>query len=187
MATTESAKIAAGTWDIDPVRSSVSFTVRHMMFSKVRGRFGSFTGEIKTGSDFLDSSVTASIDTASLDTGDSQRDGHVRNADLLDTANHPTMTYRSTGIRANGACYVVDGELTLHGVIKSVPLSVRVTGSGPDDYGGTWVGFSASATINRNDFGVDLKLPLGGGGMVLSDKVQIELDIQGVLRKDRRG
>jgi polyisoprenoid-binding protein YceI len=185
MTITGSAEIAAGAWDIDPARSSVSFTVRHMMVSKVRGRFSSFTGEINTGSDFLDSSVTASIDTASLDTGDSQRDGLVRSADLLDTANHPTMTYRSTGIRVKGAFYVVAGELTLHGVTRSVPLSVEITDPGSDAYGGTRVGFAASATINRNDFGVDLKLPLGGGGgMVLSDKVQIELDIQGVLRKD---
>src|SRR5436190_8459893 len=176
MTTTEYARVAAGTWDIDPVHSNVSFSVRHMMVSKVRGRFGAFTGEIVTGADFLGSSVTATIDVTSLSTGNDQRDEHVRSADFLDAATYPTMTYRSTGLRAKGDDYVLEGELTLHGVTRSVPLALEVTGSGPDPYGGTRAGFSATATINRSDFGVDIRLPMDGGGVVVGDKVQIQLD-----------
>jgi polyisoprenoid-binding protein YceI len=183
MTSTEAATVIAGTWDIDPVHSDVSFTVRHMMVSKVRGWFAAFSGEIVTGEDILDSSVTASIELASIDTGNEQRDDHVRSADFLDVANYPTMTYRSTGIRRDGEDYVVDGELTLHGVTRSVPLAVEVVGAGPDAYGGTRIGFSATATISRGDFGVDISLPMDGGGVVVSDKVQIHLEIQGVLRK----
>jgi polyisoprenoid-binding protein YceI len=182
MSTTETVSVAAGTWDIDPVHSEVSFAARHMMVSKVRGRFTSFSGEIVTGERFLDSSVTASIDLASVTTNNDQRDEHIRSADFLDVANHPTMTYRSTGVRPDGGDHVLEGELTLHGVTRSVPLQLELTGSGPDAYGGTRSGFSATATINRSDFGIDISLPLDGGGVVVSDKIQIQLDIQGVLR-----
>jgi polyisoprenoid-binding protein YceI len=182
MSTTETVAVAAGTWDIDPVHSEVSFAARHMMVSKVRGRFTSFSGEIVTGERFLDSSVTASIDLASVTTNNDQRDEHIRSADFLDVATHPTMTYRSTGVRADGGDHVLEGELTLHGVTRSVPLQLELTGSGPDAYGGTRSGFSATATINRSDFGIDISLPLDGGGVVVSDKIQIQLDVQGVLR-----
>jgi polyisoprenoid-binding protein YceI len=148
----------------------------------VRGRFTSFSGEIVTAGNFLDSSVTAAVDLASVTTGNEQRDGHVRSADFLDVANFPTMTYRSTGLRQDGADYVLDGELTLHGVTRSVPLALEVTGFGPDAYGGTRAGFSATTTINRSDFGIDISLPLDGGGVVVSDKIQVQLDIQAVLR-----
>jgi polyisoprenoid-binding protein YceI len=182
MSTTETVSVAAGTWDIDPVHSEVSFAARHMMVSKVRGRFTSFSGEIVTGERFLDSSVTASVDLASVTTNNDQRDEHIRSADFLDVATHPTMTYRSTGVHADGSDHVLEGELTLHGVTRSVPLQLELTGSGPDAYGGTRSGFSATATINRSDFGIDISLPLDGGGVVVSDKIQIQLDIQGVLR-----
>jgi polyisoprenoid-binding protein YceI len=142
------------------------------------------SGEIVTTEGFLDSTVTASIDVASLSTGHEQRDAHVRSADFLDADNHPTMNYSSTGIRRDGANYVVDGELTLHGVTRPVPLSVEVIGTGPDAYGGTRVGFSATASISRSDFGVDIAIPLDGGGVVVSDKVQIELEIEAVLRQN---
>jgi polyisoprenoid-binding protein YceI len=172
----------AGTWDIDPVHSDISFTVRHMMVSKVRGRFAGFSGEIVTGGDITESKVTATVDANSLDTGNVQRDGHIRSADFFDVENHPTWTYRSTGVRADGDDYIVDGELTIKGVTRQVPLALEVTGFGPDMYGGTRAGFSASTKINRNDFGVDTQLPLDGGGVVVGDTVQINLEIQGVLR-----
>lgn len=172
----------AGTWDIDPVHSDVSFTVRHMMVSKVRGRFAGFSGEIVTGSDITSSEVTATIDATSIDTGNEQRDGHIRSADFFDVENHPAWTYRSTGVRADGDGYVVDGELTIKGVTRQVPLALEITGFGPDFSGGTRAGFSATGKINRNDFGVDIRMPLDGGGVVVGDTVQITLDIQGVLR-----
>ena len=173
----------AGAWDIDPVHSDVSFSIRHMMVSKVRGRFAGFSGEIITGADPTASSVRADIDASSIDTGNEQRDAHVRSADFFDVGTHPTWTYRSTGVRADGGDLVVDGELTIKGVTRPVPLTLEINGFGPDAYGGTRVGFSASTTINRNDFGVDLALPMDGGGVVVGDKVQINLEIQGVLRQ----
>ncbi|MGH3477662.1 MAG: YceI family protein [Pseudonocardiaceae bacterium] len=172
----------AGTWDIDATHSDVSFSVRHMMVSKVRGRFNGISGRLVTGADLLDSSVTADIDVNSFDTGNAQRDEHIRSADFLHAAQYPTMTYRSTGVGRDGGDIVVDGELTLHGVTRQVPLAVELTGFGLDPYGGTRVGFSATTKINRKDFGIDTELPLDGGGVVIGDTVQISLDIQAVLQ-----
>jgi polyisoprenoid-binding protein YceI len=145
----------AGTWSIDPIHSEVGFSVRHMMVSKVRGKFTKFSGEIVTGEDILGSSVTAEIDLASIDTGAEQRDGHLRSPDFFDTDNHPVMTYQATGLRADGDDYVLDGELTLKGVTKNVPLTLELNGFGPDPYGGTRAGFTATGEINRQDFGVN--------------------------------
>ncbi|MBA3905547.1 MAG: YceI family protein [Pseudonocardiales bacterium] len=172
----------AGTWDIDPVHSDVSFSVRHMMVSKVRGRFGAFTGEITTGEDITGSTVVASIDATSISTNNEQRDNHIRSADFFDVTTHPTWTFTSTGVHVNDGDLFLDGDLTIKGVTKPVSMALEVTGFGPDAYGGTRAGFSATTTINRNDFGVDISMPLDGGGVVVGDKVTITLDIQGVLR-----
>ena len=171
----------AGIWDIDSAHSDVSFSVRHMMVSKVRGRFNNVSGRLVTAADLLNSSVTADIDVNSFDTGNAQRDEHVRSADFLHAAQYPTMTYRSTEIRRDGDDLVVDGELTLHGIARQVPLTLEVTGFGPDPYGGTRMGVSATTKINRKDFGIDTDLPLDGGGVVIGETVQISLDIQAVL------
>lgn len=171
----------AGIWDIDSAHSDVSFSIRHMMVSKVRGRFNNVSGRLVTGADLLDSSVTADIDVNSFDTGNAQRDEHVRSADFLHAAQYPTMTYRSTEIRRDGDDLLVDGELTLHGITRQVTLALEVTGFGPDPYGGTRLGVSATTKINRKDFGIDTDLPLDGGGVVIGDTVQISLDIQAVL------
>ena len=172
----------AGTWTIDPVHSEVGFSVRHMMVSKVRGRFTSFSGEIVTGADPLDSSVTAEIALDSIVTGQEQRDAHIRSADFFDVENHPTMTYHSTGVRAHGDGYVVDGELTLKGVTKGVPLTLELNGFGPDPYGGTRAGFTATAEISRSDFGITYNAAIEGGGVVVGDKVTIQLEIEAVLK-----
>jgi polyisoprenoid-binding protein YceI len=172
----------AGTWDIDPVHSDVSFSVRHMMVSKVRGRFATFSGEIVTGEDVTGSSVTATIDATSIDTNNDQRNGHIRSADFFDVENHPTWNFTSTGVRTDGEDLVIDGNLTIKGVTKPVQLAVEVNGFGPDAFGGTRAGFTASTSINRSDFGVDIAMPMDGGGVVVGEKVQITLEIQGVLR-----
>jgi polyisoprenoid-binding protein YceI len=182
-ATTSIPGYLAGTWDIDPVHSDVSFSVRHMMVSKVRGRFGAFSGEIVTGESLTDSTVTASIDASSIDTNNEQRDGHIRSADFFDVENHPQWTFRSTGLSIDGDDFALDGDLTIKGVTRPVSLALEVNGFGPDAFGGTRAGFSASVTIDRNDFGVDIKMPLDGGGVVVSDKVQITLEIEAVLRQ----
>ena len=172
-----------GTWDIDPVHSDVSFSVRHMMVSKVRGRLGAFSGEIVTAPQFGDSAVTAEVDASSIDTGNAQRDGHVRSADFFAGADHPTWTFRSTGIRSDGDDLALEGDLTIKGVTRPVSFALEVNGFGPDAYGGTRAGFSAATTINRNDFGVDIALPLDGGGVVVGEKVQVALEIEAVLRQ----
>ena len=174
----------AGPWAIDPVHSEVGFSVRHMMVSKVRGRFSEFTGEIVTGENPADSSVTAEITLSSIITGSEQRDEHIRSADFFEVETYPTMTYRSTGVRADGGDFYVDGELTLKGVTKSVPLHLELNGFGPDAYGGTRVGFSATTEINRSDFGVNFNGPIPGvpGGVAVSEKATINLEIEGVLQ-----
>ena len=172
-----------GTWDIDPVHSDVSFTVRHMMVSKVRGRLGAFTGEIVTGPRLGDSTVTAAVDASSVDTNNAQRDGHLRSADFFAVDTFPTWTFRSTALRENGDGHALDGELTIKGVTRPVSFALEVNGFGPDAFGGIRAGFSATTTINRNDFGVDIALPLDGGGVVVSEKVQVSLEIQAVLRR----
>jgi polyisoprenoid-binding protein YceI len=172
----------AGTWDIDPVHSDVSFSVRHMMVSKVRGRFGSITGEITTAEDVTKSTVTATIDATSIDTNNEQRDNHIRSADFFDVGTHPTWTFNSTAVRVDDGDFFLDGELTIKGVTRPVTLALEISGFGPDAYGGTRAGFSATNTINRNDFGVDISMPLDGGGVVVGDKVTINLEIEAVLR-----
>ena len=172
-----------GTWDIDPVHSDVSFTVRHMMVSKVRGRLGTFSGEIVTAPEFTDSSVAATVDATSVDTGNAQRDGHIRTADFFEVETHPTWSFRSTALRADGGDHALDGELTIKGVTRPVTFNLEVNGFGPDAYGGIRAGFSATTTVNRSDFGVDIALPLDGGGVVVSEKVQVALEIEAVLRQ----
>jgi polyisoprenoid-binding protein YceI len=172
----------AGSWTIDPLHSEVGFSVRHMMVSKVRGKFAKFSGELVTAENPLASSVTAEIDLSSIETGAEQRDAHLRSPDFFDTENHPVMTYRSTGIRAKGDGYVLDGELTLKGVTRQVPLALEINGFGRDPYGGTRAGFTATAEINRQDFGVNWNAALETGGVVVSDKVNIHLEIEAVLQ-----
>jgi polyisoprenoid-binding protein YceI len=177
----------AGRWTIDPVHSDVSFVIRHMMVSKVRGHFTTFEGEVVTGADPLSSSVTAVIDLTSIDTSSQQRDDHIRSADFFEVDKFPTMTYRSAGVRQDGQDLVLDGELTLKGVTRPVPLKLEVNGFGPDPFAadplaGARAGFSATGEINRMDFGVSYNGPIPGGGVALGEKVQIVLEIEVALQ-----
>jgi polyisoprenoid-binding protein YceI len=173
-----------GTWAIDPVHSEVSFTVRHMMVSKVRGRFDTFEGTIVTAEDPLASVVTASVDLSSINTGQEQRDAHIRSADFFEVEKHTHMTFVSTGIRPNGDDFLLDGDLTLKGVTKPVTFKLEFSGIGPDAYGGTRAGFSATTEINRTDYGVNFNGPIPGvpGGVAVSEKVTINLEVEGVLQ-----
>ena len=175
----------AGTWTIDPVHSEVSFVVRHMMVSKVRGRFDKFEGTIVTAPDPLQSSVTATVELSSVNTGEPNRDNHIRSADFFEVESHPHLTFRSTGVRPDGDDFLLDGDLTIRGTTKPVTLKLEVNGFGPDAFGGTRAGFSASGEINRSDFGVSYNGPIpgGGGGVIVSEKVTITLEIEGVLDK----
>jgi polyisoprenoid-binding protein YceI len=173
-----------GTWNIDAVHSDVSFAVRHMMVSKVRGNFRSFEGQIVTAENPNDSYVTASIDLSSIDTANQQRDDHIRSADFFDVETYPTMTYRSTALKADGGDWLLEGELTLHGVTKSLPLKLELNGFTADPFGGQRAGFSATGELSRKDFGIDISLPMDGGGVVVGDKISINLEIEAVLAQD---
>jgi polyisoprenoid-binding protein YceI len=174
-----------GTWDIDPVHSEVSFVIRHLMVSKVRGRFTDFSGSIVTAPDPLDSSVEALVQLASVDTANGDRDAHVRSADFLDVENFPEMSYRSTAVHADGDGFVVDGELTLHGVTLPVPLHLELNGFQPQTpFGDARVGFSATAEIDRRDFGVEFNAPLEGGGVMLGNKVTISLEVEAIRKEE---
>lgn len=175
------AELEAGTWVIDTSHSDVSFSVRHLMVSKVRGTFDDWSGSITIGDDPLESSVEATIQLASVSTRDEARDNHLRSGDFFDVTTHPEMTYRSTVVRAVGGGYEVEGELSLRGVTRPVTLSLEYNGGARGPWGGTRAAFSASAEINRKDFGVDISLPLDDGGVVVGDKVTITLEIEAVL------
>jgi polyisoprenoid-binding protein YceI len=172
-----------GTWTIDPVHSDVSFTVRHMMVSKVRGRFSKFEGKIVTAENPLDSTATATVDLSSIDTNDANRDAHLRSADIFNVDTHPTMTFTSTSVTPTDYGFDVEGDLTLHGVSRRVVLNVEPNGFGPDPFGGTRAGFSANTEISRKDFGIDFNIPMEGGGVVVGDKITVNLEVEAVLDK----
>jgi polyisoprenoid-binding protein YceI len=172
----------AGTWDIDASHSTVGFSVRHMMVSKVRGYFRDFSGEIVTAEDPAQSSVTARINMDSIDTRQEQRDAHIRSADFFDVGNHTEMTFRSTAVATDGADWTIAGDLTIKGITKPVTLELELNGFGPDAYGGTRAGFSAKTEISRKEYGVDIDMPMDGGGVVVGDKITVELEIEAVLR-----
>ncbi|MFT4087289.1 MAG: YceI family protein [Gordonia sp. (in: high G+C Gram-positive bacteria)] len=179
MTTTVSAAtlLPAGTWNIDPVHSTVGFSVRHLMVSKVRGAFQTFSGAITVAEDGA-ASVHAEIDVTSIDTGNGQRDGHIRSADFFDAEKFPTATFDSTSVAADGDDYLVEGDFTLKGVTKPVTLQLEFNGVNPGMGHGEVAGFEATTVINRKDFGIDIEMPLETGGTVVGDKITITLEIE---------
>jgi polyisoprenoid-binding protein YceI len=169
-------------WNIDGAHSGITFSIRHMVLSKVRGRFGSFSGSLDLDeADLTRSALDVSIDAASIDTGTAQRDEHLRSADFFDAERFPTLRYRSTRVEQLGQDhYRVVGELTIRGVTREVPLDVEYGGQGKDPWGNQRAGFSAKASINRKDFGLAWNQVLEAGGLLVGDKVEIELEIQAV-------
>src|SRR5689334_10052361 len=143
---------AGTTWAIDPVHSSIAFSVRHLMVSKVRGNFENFSGAIVVAEDGTPS-VTAEIAVDSLHTGNEQRDGHIKSADFFEVEKYPTATFRSTSVRPNSDNYLLDGEFTLKGVTKPVTLNLEFNGVNPGMGHGEVAGFAASVVLNRKDFG----------------------------------
>jgi polyisoprenoid-binding protein YceI len=174
----------AGTWAIDPNHSDVSFVVRHLVVSKVHGRFDAYEGKIVTDEDLARSSVSVTIQAASVDTHLPIRDNQVRSADFLDADNFPNLTFVSTAIRSERDRYCVEGELTIRGTTRPVTLDLQVNGFTPDTFGATRLSISATTEINRNDFGVSFNAPIPGtaNGMLLSDRVAIALDVEAVLQ-----
>lgn len=171
----------AGTWRIDPAHSDVRFAVRHLMMSKIKGRFREVRGTVELADDPLDSTVDAEIDLDSVDTGNQVRDGQLRAADYFQTATWPSMTYRSTSLATRGSDFLLRGELTLLGRTREVPLDLTVNGFRADPYGRTRARFTATGEISRKDFGLTVEFPMDGGGMVIGDAIAITLLIQAVL------
>lgn len=171
-----------GTWDIDEAHSEVGFVVRHLVVTKVRGRFAKFSGSIVTAENPLDSSVDISVDLDSITTNNDQRDGHLRSADFFEAEKYPQLTYKATGARQDGENFVLDGELSLKDVTKVVPLTFELNGFSADPWGGTRAGFSATAQINRKDFNVNFE-GVQNGLAVVGDKIEIHIEIEAVLRQ----
>ncbi|RAV06852.1 hypothetical protein DQP55_23430 [Mycolicibacterium sp. GF69] len=169
--------LSAGTWTIDSVHSTIGFSVRHLMVSKVRGTFDTFSGSITVADDGTPT-VTAQITVDSINTRNGQRDAHLKSADFFDAAAHPVATFASTGIRPNGDTYLVDGDFTLKGVTKPVTLELEFNGVSPGMGQGEVAGFEASVVLNRKDFGIDIEMPLETGGAVVGDKVTVSLEIE---------
>ncbi|KXF52410.1 hypothetical protein AXA44_47445 [Rhodococcus sp. SC4] len=173
--------LTAGTWAIDTVHSTVGFSVRHLMVSKVRGTFNDFTGAITVAEDGT-AAVTAEIQVASIDTKNTDRDAHIKSADFFDAEQYPTATFTSTAVRAKGDDYVVEGEFTLHGVTRPVELALEFNGVNPGMGNGPVAGFEATTVVNRKDFGITIDMPLEGGGAVVGDKITITLEIEAGLQ-----
>lgn len=168
------------TWAVDAAHSLVEFGVRHLMISTVKGRFGDVEGTVTASDDtFRDASVDITIGVASIDTRQSERDGHLRSADFFEVEKFPKMTFKSTRVdpQADDSLRVV-GQLTIRGVSKEVVLSVTPEGRGPDPWGGVRAGFSATAKINRRDFGLTWNQALEAGGFVVGDDIKISIDVE---------
>jgi polyisoprenoid-binding protein YceI len=172
--------LAVGTWTVDRNHSGVHFKVRHIGLSNVRGRFNRFDATLTVGESPADTRVEATIEMSSVDTNQPDRDAHLLGTDFFSADQHPLMTFRSTGLRARGESdYALDGELTINGITRPVTLQVEFLGVEvfPAD-GTTHAGFSATATVNRDDYGIDFNVPLGMDKFALGKKVAVELDLQ---------
>jgi polyisoprenoid-binding protein YceI len=166
-------------WNIDNAHSSINFSVRHLMIAKVRGTFAKW----RATTDYNESNPAASkievrIDAASIDTKEPQRDGHLRSADFLDAEKFPELVFASKEITRDGDDYVVAGELTIRGVTKPVRLQVESLGAGKDPWGNQRLAFTAKTAINRKEYGLNWNQALEAGGVLVGEKVEIELDVQ---------
>jgi polyisoprenoid-binding protein YceI len=169
-------------YTLDRTHTTVEFVVRHLMITKVRGRFAAFNGQIELapGSD-LPETITATIDAGSIDTGEEQRDAHLRSADFFEVEKYPELMFESERIDGTPERFTVNGKLTINGVTRDVTLSGSFEGRATDPWGGVRVGYAAHGTINRKDFGLTWNTALERGGVVVGDEVRIELNVEAVL------
>jgi polyisoprenoid-binding protein YceI len=167
-------------WALDTAHSSVEFSIRHMMFAKVNGAFNSFSANIEaTPEDLSSAKIDFTVDLASIDTRNSDRDNHLRSGDFFDVDNHPTMTFTSTAIeKAGEGVYHVTGDLALHGVTRPETFVVTFEGQGKDPWGNEKVGFSAEGKIKRSEYGLTWNAALETGGVLVGDEVKVSLVIQ---------
>lgn len=174
------AGLTTGTWAIDASHSEAGFTVRHAGISKVRGKVAITEGSVTVGETLADTSVTATLDPSTVSTGDAGRDGHLKSGDFFDVEAFGAWTFVSTEVRNDGGEYVIAGDLTIHGVTQPVELATEFAGTAVDPFGNTRAGFEASVTISRKDFGLTWNAALEAGGVLVSDKVVIALDISAI-------
>jgi polyisoprenoid-binding protein YceI len=167
-----------GTWTVDPAHTVVGFSVRHLMAARVRGNFTALSGTISFGETPETSAVDVTIDAASITTGVADRDGHLRSPDFLDVEAHPTVTFRSSDVRPAADGYEVAGELTIRGTTRPAVLAVRYLGIVTDPWGNEKALFSASAELDREDFGLTWNQALETGGWLVGKTVEIELEVQ---------
>lgn len=180
MATPLPTGLTTGTYALDASHSHAAFTVRHAGISKVRGTLAITGGSITVGDDLESTSVTAEIDAASVNTGDDNRDNHLRSADFWDAENKPTWAFTSTSVTADGDDYVVAGDLTINGVTKPVELATEFAGTATDPFGNPRAGFEASTQISRKEFDLTWNAALEAGGVLVGDKITITLDVSAI-------
>jgi polyisoprenoid-binding protein YceI len=173
--------LVAGTYAIDTNHSEIGFTVRHLM-TKVRGTFKEYAGEIVVKDTLEESTANVTVELSSVDTRSEQRDGHLRSGDFFDVEKSPKMSFASTELRVEGDAYVLAGDLTIKDVTKAIELAVDFLGVDQNAYGQTIIGFEATASISRKDWGIDFNVPLEGGKLLVGDKVDIHLDVQAALQ-----
>jgi polyisoprenoid-binding protein YceI len=169
---------SAGRWEIDPAHTSAEFVGRHLMVTKVRGSFQNVSGSIVVADDPLESEVEVVIDATSLSTGAADRDGHLKSADFFDVESYPEIRFVSTSVAANGSSWKLEGDLTIKDVTKSVVLDFDFVGLVDDPWGNSKAAFSASTTILREDWGLNWNVALESGGLLVSKKIVIEIEVQ---------
>jgi len=171
----------SGDYTLDPSHTRIGFSARHAMVTKVRGNFDQFEGSAHVDTaNPANSSVTVTIEAASVTTGNEQRDGHLKTPDFFDIANYPQITFVSTDVERDGAEWAITGDLTINGVTKSVTVPFEETGSANDPFGNTRVGFEGEVTIDRTDWNLSFNAALETGGVLVSEKVKLEFDISAI-------
>jgi polyisoprenoid-binding protein YceI len=169
-------------WNIDSTHSGVHFVARHMVITKVRGSFKAFEGTLELDeADLTRSKIHVKIDAGSIDTAEARRDAHLKSPDFLDVEKFPALVFESKSLKKSGDDYLITGDLSLHGVTKEVTLKAEVGGQGKDPWGNQRTAFSATTSINREDFGLKWNQVLEAGGVLVGTKIDIELDVQAVL------
>jgi polyisoprenoid-binding protein YceI len=170
---------ATGTWVIDPTHTNLGFSARHAMVAKVRGHFAEYTGSFTIDGDNLaNSKAELTIQTASIDTKTADRDAHLKSADFLDVEQFPTITFVSTSVASKGDSIVVTGDLTIHGVTKSVDVTWEFLGLSQDPWGNTKIGFEGSTKVSRKEFGLTWNAALETGGVLVGDDIKLNLDVE---------
>jgi len=175
---------APGTWNLDTTHTEVSFTARHLMVTKVRGRFPVQSGAVTIADNPLESSVVAVIDVAGVNSGEAGRDDHLRNADFFEVDKYPTVTFKSTKVEHEGGSdYKVTGDLTIKDVTRPVTLELEYLGTVASPFGDQRAGFSAHTEISRKDWGITFNMALEGGGVVVGDKIKLDIEAEAILEK----